>query len=199
MEEESENCQGAKRASRKIETCSNSGKQERVRTVQNQYEFEVEYDLNIDFVTYMDNFIANHQIKEIRKFYAVKRMFMHFTKKNEIACYELTETFLRRFVQYLEQNLKGESASNYFAKLKQIIKAATSDNHFRRNPAENIKVKKTQFLNKEVLNFVEIQTLAGTPLKNGAVKNAFLLSCLTGLRFCERVRSEMGECFLRQD
>ncbi|MBK6330462.1 MAG: phage integrase SAM-like domain-containing protein [Bacteroidetes bacterium] len=59
----------------------------------------------------MDNFIANHQIKEIRKFYAVKRMFMHFTKKNEIACYELTETFLRRFVQYLEQNLKGESAS----------------------------------------------------------------------------------------
>lgn len=153
--------------------------------LQDKYEIEAEYDLNTDFVAYMDRFIAYHQIKEIKKFYAARRMFLHFIKREEINCCEITEALLRRFVQFLEQRLKGESPSNYFAKLKQIIKAATSDNHFRRNPAENIKVKKTQFLHKEVLNFADLQTLSETPLNNKDVKNAFLFCCLTGLRYCD--------------
>ncbi|MBK9482255.1 MAG: site-specific integrase [Bacteroidetes bacterium] len=163
--------------------------------LQDKYEIEAEYDLNTDFVAYMDKFIAYHQIKEIKKFYAAQRMFLHFIKREEINCCEITEALLRRFVQFLEQRLKGESPSNYFAKLKQIIKAATSDNHFRRNPAENIKVKKTQFLHKEVLNFTEIKRLSETPLKNSEVKNAFLFCCLTGLRFCDANVLRWGNVF----
>ena len=38
--------------------------------IRDRYEIEAEYDLNTDFVAYMDKFIAYHQIKEIKKFYA---------------------------------------------------------------------------------------------------------------------------------
>jgi integrase len=153
--------------------------------LKNEYDISEEFNLHIDFIHYMDLFIENHHIKEIKKFYAVRKKFIAFANRKELHCIEITETYLRRFVQYLEQRLKGESPSNYFAKLKQIIKSATADNHFRSNPAENIRVKKTQFLHKEVLNFKEIQILKKTPLGNENVKNAFLFSCLTGLRFCD--------------
>lgn len=53
-------------------------------------------------------------------------------------CYEITEKFLRRYVQFLHSKLNGESAANYFAKLNQILKFATAEKHFRSNPATGI-------------------------------------------------------------
>lgn len=152
-----------------------------------KYEHELlpEYDIDMNFFEYMDSFIANHKVKEIKKFYAVRKKFATFIGKDNIPCKAINESLLRKFVKFLESQLKGESPSNYFAKLKQVIKSAKHDHHFRENPAENIQVKKNQYLHKEVLNFDEIRILSNTPLNNNEVKKAFLFSCLTGLRFCD--------------
>lgn len=138
-----------------------------------------------NFVGYMDFFIENHNIKDIKKFHAVRAKFVEYVGKDSIFCYSITESFLRGYVQFLEKKLNGESAANYFAKLKQILKAATAENLFKSNPAENIRVRKTSFLQKDVLNADEISLLFQTSLERPNVKNAFLFCLLTGLRYCD--------------
>lgn len=143
------------------------------------------YNPTFNIVAYIDNFIANHPVQEIKKFKSARNMLVSFAGKDKISCYELTENYLRKFVNFLESKLNGESPSNYFAKLKQIFKAAVSDGILSTNPAANIKVRKNSYLQKDVLTISEIQTLAQTPLNNQEVKNAFLFCLLTGLRFCD--------------
>lgn len=138
-----------------------------------------------NFVAYMDFFIENHNIKDIKKFHAVRAKFVEYVGKDSIFCYSITESFLRGYVQFLEKKLNGESAANYFAKLKQILKAATSENLFKSNPAENIRVRKTVFLQKDVLNVEEIGLLSDTHLERPIIKDAFLFCLVTGLRFCD--------------
>lgn len=172
--------------------------QRKVELLQGQHGIEEEYNTNIDFITYAKAFIANHPVKDTRKYYAALKKLTAFAGRERIACFEITESFLRKFVQYLDQRLKGEACHNYFSKLKQIITAATKDYHFRVNPTAEIKVRKHVFLHKDVLNYDEIRLLADTPLGNKEIKQAFLFCCMTGLRHCDvkvllwkNVRSEI--------
>lgn len=146
---------------------------------------EERYNPSADFVVYIDNFIAYHPVQEIKKFRTVRKKFVDYAGKEQVPCFEITESFLRKFVQYLEKRLNGESPANYFAKLKQILRAAVSDGVLPKNPADGIKVKKTQFLQKDVLNYSEIALIAQTPIGNETVKKAFLFCIFTGLRYCD--------------
>lgn len=143
------------------------------------------YDPSLDFVSFIDQFISNHKIQEIKKFYAMRKLFVQFAGKERVSCYEITESFLRKFVIFLEVRLKGESPSNYFAKLKQVLKTAVSEGILLKNPAEGISVKKKQFLQKDVLNYEEIALIAQTPSGNEIVKAAFLFCVFSGLRYCD--------------
>lgn len=143
------------------------------------------YDPSANWVAFMDDFIANHPVQEIKKFHAMRKMFVQFAGKERVACFEIGERFLRGFVQFLEARLNGESPSNYFAKLKQVLKVAVSEGVLLKNPADGIKVKKRQYLQKDVLSYDEIALIAQTPLGNETVKAAFLFCIFTGLRYCD--------------
>ncbi|RYD51403.1 MAG: hypothetical protein EOP52_10440 [Sphingobacteriales bacterium] len=143
------------------------------------------YEPNRDFTAYLDEFIANHQVQEIKKFHAMRSKLVAYAGKERIACFEINEGYLRKFVHFLESRLQGESPSNYFAKLKQVIKAALSDGVLVGNPVGHIVVRKRQFLQKDVLNYEEIKMIANTPLGNDVVKRAFLFCVFTGLRYCD--------------
>lgn len=97
----------------------------------------------------------------------------------------MNEALLRRFVQYLQHHLNGETPHSYFEKLTQIIKAATEDHYFRKNPARNIMVRKNNHLRKDVLTAEELRLLWQTPCERAQIKRAFLFCCLTGLRWCD--------------
>lgn len=143
------------------------------------------YNPTRNFIAYVDEFIANHQVQEIKKFHAMRSKLVDFAKREKISCFEITESFLRKFVHFLEAKLQGESPSNYFAKLKQIIKAALRDRVLVGDPVGGIVVRKRQFLQKDVLNYAEIIKVAQTPLGNDTVKKAFLFCLFTGLRYCD--------------
>ena len=157
----------------------------KLELLKGQHGIEAEYDINVDFIAYARNFIANHLVKETKKYYAALKKMTAFAGKERIACFEITESFLRKFVQNLDLQMRGEACHNYFSKLKQIITAATKDCHFRVNPATDIKIKKRVFLQKDVVNYEEIRLLARTSIGNDEVKRAFLFCCLTGLRHCD--------------
>jgi site-specific recombinase XerD len=85
----------------------------------------------------------------------------------------------------LEENLNGVTPCNYFTKFKKILKHATREGLFNRNPAEGISIRSHQSIQKDILNFEEIELLCQTRITNEQVKKAFLFSCYTGLRWCD--------------
>lgn len=144
---------------------------------------------NINFLDYFQNFVNNYPNKDIR---IVKYCFVHFEKfinknigKNYISPPEITEELLRQFKTYLEEKLNGETPHNYFTKLKKVIKQAYKDHILFENPAENIINRRNEGLKKDILSLNEIQILSKTYCGNSEVKRAFLLSCFTGLRYCD--------------
>ncbi len=51
---------------------------------------------------------------------------------------DVTEELCLRFRKYLQDHLNGETPANYFARFKQVIKAATKQGYFRINPCLDI-------------------------------------------------------------
>ena len=108
-----------------------------------------------------------------------------FFKKESIACCEITEVVLLRFARSLENELNGESAHNYFSKLKQILSFATKEMYFRQNPAIGIRVRQSSYVQKDILSMEELNILCSHPASNNQVKSAFILACYTGLRWVD--------------
>jgi len=65
--------------------------------LQNVYDISEEFNPHYDFMMYMNFYIENHKIKDIKKFYAVRKKFMAFTKRKELPCAEIRKVFLKRF------------------------------------------------------------------------------------------------------
>jgi len=146
---------------------------------------ERDYQLDKDFFEYCQEFIDSKQKADVRHYRTVVRQLRNYHKRTKLVCSEIDEVFLMRFKDYLETQLNGVSAYNYYKNLKKIIKEATYHKHFMRNPAERIINQKGKSKAKETLTSEDIQTLVETPCSNKEIKNAFLFSCLTGLRFCD--------------
>lgn len=107
-------------------------------------------------------------------------------KKNYLSPVDITENFCTRFRSYLLKKLTGKSPSDYFQAFKRVIKTAWKEGYFRINPAEDIKAKKNP--SKKLWEFLtaeEYIKLLQTPIYNQNVKEAFLVSCYTGLRWCD--------------
>lgn len=158
---------------------------EELKLLRGDYFIDEHYNSGYDFVEYANRFIENHNIKDKRKFNAVVKELTSFFGKSKIPCSELTENSLSKFAKVLENKFNGETGFGYFNKLKQILKAATSDLHFRQNPALNIRVKQWQHKKLEVLSLDELRLLKETVMPNEEVKRAFLFATRTGLRYVD--------------
>ena len=155
-----------------------------------EYRIEDEYRGNEDFIAYAENFIAQHAVKDKRKYFGVIKRLKKFFGKESIPAYEMNEVAMQRFAKSLENELHGESPHGYFQKLRQIINAAVEENLFKSNPARKVRIKLKVYIVKEILSMEEVQKLYNTPLSNEQVKRAFLFACLTGLRWvdCKALR-----------
>ena len=140
---------------------------------------------NQDFTTYLENYVLNYSKKDFKVMKAVLAHFKIFAPPH-ITTKEITEKFCFEFKDYLNENLKGETPSTYFARFKKMLHQAKRDKVFRINPAEDVKNFKTQIsIEKDVLTIEELQLLTKTHCGNEDVKRAFLFCCNTGLRFCD--------------
>jgi integrase/recombinase XerD len=145
---------------------------------------------NINFIAYFQNYLDNYTKKDSRMIRACLLSFKTFLKeehnKTVITPKELTEQLCIDFREYLDNKLNGETPSDYFARFKKVIKQAIREKILTSNPASDIRTfKPKDSILKDVLTFEEMQLLAQTPCGNDNVKRAFLLSCYTGLRYCD--------------
>src|SRR5260221_8858184 len=109
-----------------------------------------------------------------------------FIETDFLAPVDITYNFCKRFRRYLLDKLTGETPANYYARFKWVINDATRDGYFRVNPTEDIPaVRNPSVAIKENLEAEEYIALLNTPCLNEQVKDAFIFSCYTGLRWVD--------------
>lgn len=106
---------------------------------------------------------------------------------------ELNSEICNQFRVYLDskaktkgkQPLSQNSKYSYLNKLKACLKLAYKEKFIQDNLSDFIKGFKQGEPNREYLTFEEIQMLVETECMSPVLKNAFLFSCLTGIRWSD--------------
>lgn len=112
---------------------------------------------------------------------------------------QLTSDFIRDFLFYLKTaksfNCKDGSSvisettrRKLFVKLKMTVKRAILKEVIRTNPFDKITKQETPKEpegHREFLTLEEIKLLIATPCRSNSIKQAFVFSCLTGLRYSD--------------
>ena len=101
--------------------------------------------------------------------------------------------FVAGFKTYLEKKartksnarLSTNSQNSYFLKLKATLNQAVEDGIIPHSPAMSVKPAHVEDVHREYLTFDELQRLAKTECPYPVLKDAFLFSCLTGMRWSD--------------
>jgi integrase len=109
--------------------------------------------------------------------------YLHQYTKGSILFSNIDKTWLEGFSTLLLNSLSPSSASLYYSKVKCALRESVKDRILIYNPADQVEPIKVPQKEKEFLTVEDIQKIANTPCRNEQVKNAFLFSCFTGLRY----------------
>jgi site-specific recombinase XerD len=97
---------------------------------------------------------------------------------------DVTPMLLEKFKAYLLNRVSANSAHCYLANIKTALNEAVRDNLLPVNPAARTTIRKTETLPVH-LSIKEIRKLSKTTCANGQVRQAFLFSCFSGLRYSD--------------
>lgn len=110
----------------------------------------------------------------------------HLNNFNEnIPFTHLTERYLEEFKAYLLTKVKNNTASQYFNIMKHAVHEAFRRKLLREDPVERVKSVKKVDTKREFLTKGEIESLIQTECRYDVLKQAFLFSCFTGLRWSD--------------
>ena len=112
---------------------------------------------------------------------------------NGITFEQITPEWLegvRRFFDTQAKTKTGDfisqsTASSYFNKVRAVINYAYNRGIISKNPLRQVKGIKVDATERVYLTTEEVRQLAKTDFRYGILKNAFLFSCLTGLRWSD--------------
>ena len=156
---------------------------------------------DVNFLDYMQEYVDNYSKADVRVMQmAVNRfknflkdtpeytIFADFIKPNQIDC-----DMIEVFIEYLQHTSTGEGAKTIYQRFKKLIRYAVANDVMRKNPCinkqgQNITIKVDDgAIVKDVLSPEEIKKLIEThyPKENLQVRNAFIFSLNTGMRWCD--------------
>jgi integrase len=153
-----------------------------------EYEYTPVFKTNVDFVAYYQKHLDEYTNKDKRIVKYSLEWFKKFLESENIKSLrpkDLTPELCKKYLNKMQENLNGETPYNYFTKFKSLVRKAKKDKLLIDDPTEDIKVIRDEGLKKDILDFKEIQKLAGAYCGNDEVKRAFLFSLNTGLRWCD--------------
>ena len=111
---------------------------------------------------------------------------------SDIQFKDLNKEFVVGFKEFLdkveigfEKKLSQNSKYSYFNKFRSALKLLVLDNTLMSNPAKGVDPFKQGETERQFLSLEEVRTLANTECEIPLLKNAFLFSCLTGLRWSD--------------
>ena len=159
-----------------------------------QYGFAVKYKIRTNLVEYIKGLIEQRKespgnwgnwdsaLKHLVAYAGTNTTFEMVDKK-----------FVEGFKTYLAKQAKTKSntalstnsQSSYFLKLKAALNQAVEDGIIPHSPAMSVKPAHIEDVHREYLTFDELQRLAKTECPYPVLKDAFLFSCLTGMRWSD--------------
>lgn len=138
-----------------------------------------------NFFDYCDEYAANNKVEGNRHLENCVAQWKKFHQAPVLLAGDITEEYCLSFRMYLLKNFKGETPANYFARFKKILRQATKDDYFAKDPADGIGSKSNPSTPKEILHANEYNALFYAPCPNQEVKRAFIFCLYTGLRFVD--------------
>ncbi|MFH4968295.1 site-specific integrase [Gaetbulibacter sp. M240] len=106
---------------------------------------------------------------------------------------DINENFIKGFKKYLDTGartksnleLSQNSKYSYFNKFKAALKEAYENGYLEKNLLKSVKGFDQGESKREYLTYSELQALTKAKCKYEILKNAFIFSCLTGLRWSD--------------
>jgi integrase len=152
------------------------------------------HKIKANFIDYYKDYVDTNKRYGNRHLENSLMHFKKFLKREFIAPIDITEQLCKRFRQYLLDNFNGDTPANYYARFKRVLKAATKEGYYRSNPAEDIKCKSNPSIHiTENLEENEYNKLLRTPCFNEDLREAFILSCYSGLRWIDVKKMEWSD------
>ena len=174
----------------------------------NAYGFANDFKRDTNFIDYFRNLIEkrknnkgnygnwNSTLKHLIKYCGENTTFRDIDKK-----------FVEGFKEYLQTKAKTKSdtilsqnsQNSYFNKLRTALNTAFEEKVIPENPAKKVKGIKAEEPERQYLTFDELKNLAKTECKYPVLKNAFLFSCLTGMRWSDINKLTWSEVQKQED
>lgn len=159
------------------------------------YGLQDKTKLKASFLNYV-KVLAERRANSIGNYGNWKSALKHlkiFSKNNDVLFEDLTAEWLERFKYYLQHEsvtkssalLSQNSQCSYFNKVRAAIKQAVKDGILLRNPGDQVEGIKQGEPERQYLTHEELQAVANTDCDIPILKNAFLFSALTGLRWSD--------------
>ncbi|MCM1353875.1 MAG: site-specific integrase [Bacteroides sp.] len=168
------------------------------------YGFSQEYATSTFFFEYY-RMISKQRIKEDSRgrfivWDACLKHLQQYEKNHNITFRAITKEWVRGFRDYLEfkTTLSNNSKSIYFSTLRTCFCQAIKDNIISSNPMFGIDGFRYINGTRMYLTTEELRKISETYCKHQDIKNAFLFSCLTGLRYSDIARLKWGDVYKEQ-
>ena len=172
--------------------------------------YKVQRKANINFLDYAQDYYEAYTKKDVRGIKsAIERFkdFLHDTPEyrifeRKIKPEQITSEMMLAFVDYLQSRSVGEGAKTIFTRFKKIYKSCAIkcninyQRPFFNSDGKSISIVVDDGIRKDILSADEVRQLINTHYKgeNPEIRNAFLLSLYTGMRFCD-VKTLTFGCF----
>ncbi len=184
----------------RLETAQSIANKKAVEIDSTDYDITPNFKRKVDFMEYLKLYVESYTKKDKRVMLAVQSALIEFNKAKgakSVTVKDVNVSYVEDFKEYLQDNFKGETPAGYFARFKKILKKGYREKLFKEYPALDISIKKDSQIKKDILTFEEIAVLAKTDMTNKQVKNAFLFSLFTGLRWVDVKALEWGNIDLK--
>ncbi len=160
----------------------------------NSYVYEAEFGESsaathpvVTLLEQISNYVAKANIKEKTKS-SYHLMMKHLENYGDCNMEDITTAYIQNFITYLEnQGLQRGTVRLYFQKLTCVLNDAYKNELFDERILRRVKRPKREQSKKSFLTERELKRLFSTamPEKYDNMKNMFLFSCSTGLRFSD--------------
>ena len=160
----------------------------------NSYVYEAEFGESsaathpvVTLLEQISNYVAKANIKEKTKS-SYHLMMKHLENYGDCNMEDITTAYIQNFITYLEnQGLQRGTVRLYFQKLACVLNDAYKNELFDERILRRVKRPKREQSKKSFLTERELKRLFSTamPEKYDNMKNMFLFSCSTGLRFSD--------------
>lgn len=149
-----------------------------------------------NFLDYYQSYIDGYTKKDLRMLQISFSRFKDFLKDTpeynqyvgRITPKHITRDMVETFTEYLQSRGRGEGPKSIYARFKKVIKRATDEGLFHKNPCAGISMTIDEHqLTKEILSLEEIRQLVNChhEKENQNIRRAFIFCLYTGMRFCD--------------